>query len=242
MMADVVVNRHLLTQTDLDSGALTVHGAVIHQFRELGRYLGRVVRGDRTEGTFHLVVDEEVRATQVHIDLSSIRGGSVISEHHPLPCGCRGTFEAEGPHFELSPGGYGVFYVSQGPGGFSVRVGRPDERAEEAFDSAELGEDDMFAATMIRPGRYALSNVGTKARGEVVVSLPERGRVPFRPPDAVTVTCSTDTFRPKRVVVRSGQGQVYRFKTRSRIRIELTKPDDAEVAPAKRPAERRRRR
>ena len=224
---ELMINSAVFTQTDLDSGALTVHGAVVHAFREPGRYEGRVQRNGRTTATFHLLVGEDVQKEQVQIDLATLGA--------PMPrCECQDEGSEDGPHFQVAPGGYVLFYVSSGNGGYAVRVGRRDQETEEGFDSTRLGEGDMFAATVIRPGRYSLSGVGFEGEGELVVALPKRSREPYRPPEPVTIVCSASGFQPKSVRILAGQGQIYTFKKASAagVRIELVEPDDRARPPA----------
>ena len=47
----VTVNHHLFTQTGVDSGSLTMHGAVIHRFPEVGEYVGVAEREGRAEAS-----------------------------------------------------------------------------------------------------------------------------------------------------------------------------------------------
>ena len=106
----------------------------------------------------------------------------------------------------------------------SASAGREAEAA--VFDSTRLEGDDLFAVTLIRPGRYSVRNVASGARGEIVVAYPTVGKKPRPPVDAVEIECTEKTLRPPKIKVLAAQGQVYRFRTPSRIEIELVEPDD----------------
>ena len=147
------INWHLFTQTSLDSGSLTMLGAVIHNFSEPGQYLGTVLWRDEAVGSFHLTVDKECPEMQVNIDLATLHRAA--SERR----------ESERKRFVVKAGGYAIFHVSHGAGGYTVRVGKlGQEREAKLFDSHELNEGDLFAATLIRPGVSSVTNVNTKTK------------------------------------------------------------------------------
>ena len=209
------INWHMFTQTSLDSGSLTMLGAVIHNFSEPGEYLGTISRKGKAVGDFHLTVDKECPAMQVNIDLATLhRRSSDKCESEP------------GKRLKVNPKGYAVFYVSQGAGGYAVVLGTlRGKRQVEVFDSRTLKEGDLFAVTLIRPGTYSVTNVKTDAKGEVVVAYPRTRKVPYRPPKPVTIECTEKRLRPNKIKIEPAQGQVYRLKVPSRITIELVKPD-----------------
>lgn len=211
------INWHIFTQTGLDSGSLTMLGAVIHKFSEPGEYIGTILRENKDVGSFRLSVDKDCPAMQVDIDLATL----LRSTRARAKCESNGRFM-------VNPNGYVVFYVSHGPGGYAVVVGRIGEEGEtkRLFDSRKLREGDMFAVTMIRPGTYSVTNVNTDAKGEIVVAYPKVGKVPYRPPNPVSIECTEKAFSPDKIKIEPAQGQVYLFKTQSRINITLIKPDD----------------
>lgn len=215
------INWHLFTQTSLDSGSLTSLGAVIHNFPKPGEYLGTILQKEEDVGSFHLTVDEECPAMQVDIDLATL--------HQSAPECCESEL---GKRFVVNPKGYAVFYVSRGPGGYAVRVGRLSGESEaELFDSRELKEGDLFAATLIRPGSYSVTNVNTKAKGEIVVGYPKIGKLSYHPPRPLSIESTKnelrlDKTRTDQVRIGAAQGLVFHFRTLSRIKIELVRPDD----------------
>jgi len=222
-------NRHLFTQTNVDSGALTLHGMVIHTFREPGEYQVALLWNNETIRRFPLIVDDQAETMQVNIDLAAL--------HRP------GTQHTE--EYMLKPGGSAVFHVGRGTGGYAViatRLGEPQpheghgKRPERAatpmpFDSRELREGDMFAVTLLRPGVYSLTNNTVRAKGNLVVTYPKpRGRHEAAP-EPVTVECTEKGFVPERVELQPFQGLLFRVSAPSRIRIDLVKPDDGPEGP-----------
>lgn len=217
----VLVNRHLFTQTGVDSGSLTMLGVVVHRFPEPGEYMGVVERGRETR-SFRLTVDKSSPAMQTNIDLAMLSGGHT----HDADCGCKDKGTAPDRAFVVNPAGYVVLHVSSGPGGYVVRVGRLESPDSATFDSTRLEGDDLFAVTLIRPGTYSVRNVAGEARGEIVVAYPKPGKEPRAELEPVEIVCTEKTLRPPKIKILAAQGQVYRFQTPSRIAIELVEPDD----------------
>jgi hypothetical protein len=219
------IRHDLFTQSNLDSGSLTMLGSVVHNFSEPGNYQGRVVRGTETTASFRLTVSDECPAVQVNIDLATLASPA---QSHVVD---ESVFPEQRRHFAVNPKGYAVFYVSQGRGGYATLVGKPEEGYEaRLFDSRELREGDMFAATIIRPGIYSVVNVVTGAQGEISVAYPRIGTAPYRPPPPVFIECTENALTPDRIEIEPAQGQVYRCRVSSRIAIQLARPDGAELA------------
>ena len=225
------LNRNLLTQTGSDSGALNVHGTVMHHFSESGTYLGTLLRGEEIVGQFTLVVEGKNPAMQVDIDLNSLDRPATLRQGGELK-----------DTFSLSPEGYAVFHVSTGKGGYAVVVtGLQEGRKITVFDSRALNEGDYFVANLLRPGTYALANTCNKSRGTIVIDYPEIGRVLRQPLEPVSIIATAKAFEPGHVQLKPTQGLVFSFKTISRIEIKLEKPDDGPEK-ARRPRLLRRRR
>ena len=93
------------------------------------------------------------------------------------------------------------------------------------FDSRKLSENDYFVATPLRPGTYNITNVGTKAKAELVVAYPEIGKIP-KQPQATKVECSQNAITPGKIKINPTESLMFSFKTPSRIKIELVKPED----------------
>jgi hypothetical protein len=220
------INHQLLVQTRLDSAELTMLAVVVHNFPEPGEYHGAVMRGKQTEATFRLTVDEKSPAMQVDIDLATLNLPA------PAECPCKEGEHDDTRHFVVNPRGQTVLYVSQGTGGFAVAVNKVNDR-RILFDSRELREGDLFAATLIRPGTYSVANAN--ARAEIVIAFPKQTKTAFRPPDPITIEVTDKGLmtgaagketKVTRIGLDAAQGQIYRIRTAARIQIELLKPDD----------------
>jgi hypothetical protein len=213
MRSQLAFDQHLYTQIGLDSGALTQLGAVVHAFGEPGQYRGTARRGDLPETTFQVSVDPECAIAQVDIDLAAL-----LDEDDP--CG------DDARRFTVHPKGFAVFRVSRGSGGFSVNVRRADEdRTVKAYDSRRLEEGDIFAAMLLRPGRYSIANELSKARGEVTVAYPTVGKTAYRPPAALHVDCG-DAIKPSAIRLKPAQGLNIHATGPARVKITLVEPDD----------------
>jgi hypothetical protein len=216
------VNRHLFTQTTLDSGSLTMGLAVIHKFSETGEYFGTIHHREKKDvGSFQLTIDRECPIMQADIDLSKLyqpsRGESI----------CKRSSNENERRFILNPNGYAIFYVSNGAGRYALTVVEARREVQaKTFDSRKLIEGDMFAATMIRPGIYIVTNAYNKAKADLSVAYPKIGTVPYHPPNPILIECTKDRFEPNFIKIETAQGQLYRIRTPSRIKIELVEPKE----------------
>jgi hypothetical protein len=218
-MINPILNQHIFTQTDIDSGALTMLGTVVHNQREPGEYRGLVLLSEQSVATFYLEVDPSSAASQVNIDLATL--------NEPVNT-------EQGRQFTISPTGYVVFHVASGAGGFAVHLGKAGAGPQpKSFDSRELRDGDLFAANLLRPGVYEISNLLGQGRAEAVVDYPKPGEAPYRPPEPARVDCTAEGFRPERIRLQAAQGLIFSCKTAARIKIELVKPDDGPSGPRK---------
>ena len=211
------VNKHIYTQTSLDSASLTMLGTVIHNFPEPGVYTGTILLKKEDVGSFRLTVDGESQVMGINIDLASLH------QQNPKHCDCKSTDE-----FIVNPKGYTQFFVSKGAGGYSVVLGGLNKKGKETkvFDSHTLGKGDIFAVTMIRPGTYTFANTQTKEKGEIIVAYPKTGKVPYRSPNPVSIECKKEGLSQNSIKISAAQGIVYTIDTPTRIKIDLVKPDD----------------
>ncbi len=216
----VTLDRNIFNQIGLDSGSLTMLGVVVHSFSSPGRYRGVLYHDGKAESVFYIESDPNSAASSVNIDLAT------LDQPGAEKCGCGAPNHEPGKHFAVNPRGYAVFHVSKGPGGYAVRVDRAEEQARMKFDTRELGEGDLFSAIIIRPGTYSVTNLMTKAKGEIIVPYPKMGEAAYHPPNPLKIECTKSGFEPEKIHASPGQGQIYSFKTPSRIKIELLKPDD----------------
>jgi len=222
-----MINTQLFTQIGLDSAALTQLGSVVHPVSEPGDYRGVVLRGDDQVADFSFVVAKEGR-TQLDIDVAALDGGGQDDD-----CGCGPTSHDTTP---LAVGGYLLVHVGSGRGGYAVVVSLVDPSGKESrqvFDSRELGAGDTFAATVLRPGRYEVTNTVDGSTARLEVPYPEVGREPLRLGGPDTITVSARGFSPEEIRVKPGQGQAYAVESAARVVIELVEPYDRK--PADRP-------
>lgn len=228
-------DQNLFTQFSLDSGGLTMLGGVTHALPEPGSYRGVVYRGTDRLATFYVNADKNSAVAQANIDLSRLDPSTVIA---PTPirttaaqvseC-CGGSEDGAGHDstFVVNPKGYVVFHVSAGTGGYNVILRKAEEDPKTSvFDSRKLSEGDIFSIAIIRPGMYSLQNTLTRAEGRITVAYPRLGETAYRPPNPVSCECTADGFQPHYLDLKPGQGVHFHFKVPSRIKIDLSKPDD----------------
>lgn len=216
-----VLNPLVFSQINSDSGSLTLLTSTIHKISEAGSYDGTIMRGSDTVGLFRLnaidlpPTDCATEAkSQVNIDLKSLdlpATDHIESLSHNT--------------FQVKTGGYAVFHVSGGAGGYSVELQKTGEQKTKVFDSKKLGENDNFIATVLRPGTYNITNIDNKTKAELVVAYPEIGKIP-KQPQAVKVECTPKAISPGKIKINPTEPLLFSFKTTSRIKIELTKPED----------------
>ncbi len=214
-------DRNLFTQIGLDSGSLTMLGAVTHSFGEPGEYRGSVRQREKSIAVFYILADKNSPVAQANVDLSA------LGDTDASISTCSGDGHAACNRFKVNPKGYAVFHVSGGPGGYDIRVRKADEDPRtKIFDSRQLNDGDIFSGVIIRPGSYSITNLLTAAHAEATVAYPIIGKTAYRPPAPVRVQCTRDGFDLKRIELQPGQGLIFDCKAPSRIKIELVKPDD----------------
>jgi hypothetical protein len=229
-----IINRHMFTESNIDSGSITMRTTVVHKFSEPGEYLGNVMKGKAVVGQFRIVVGKKPEAaaaanaksaemsppagpTQAHIDLQQMEAPAARSGQ-----------AAVANRFMVRPDGYAVFKASAGAGGYAVEVFKAGERGAKVFDSRELKGDDLLYVLVLRPGTYSVTNTLANAKAELVVAYPEKGMP--RNLEPVRAESGSSSISPQRLDVKPMQGIVFSFKAPSRIKIDLVKPEDrAEV-------------
>jgi hypothetical protein len=210
---------YLFTQFGLDSGALTLLGTVVHQFTEPGEYRGAAGGPGGASTPFYLTVDKSPAVNQVNIDLATLGAPAVAASG----CDCE-TPPTASNRFSLGAHGYAVFHVSGGAGGHYVKIGRAAAApAAKDFDSTSLKNGDLFAATILRPGRYKVTNAHHKGakHSDLTVTYPGRGKAAFQPPPTLRVECTAAGFSSPRLELKATQGIVFTCQDPSRIVIEL---------------------
>jgi hypothetical protein len=217
-----IINRFIFSQVNLDSGSLTMLTSIMHRFSEPGEYHATILREEDTVGRFSIVVGE-LKTTQaaemqqsISIDLKQLDlPGSQHLESEACNC------------FMLKSGGYAVFHVSTGAGGYAVEIRKTgtEHGGVKVFDTRELKNEDIFTATVLRPGTYSIINVNTKAKAELMVAYPEIGKIP-KQPETVQMECTKNSIVPNKIRINPTQALLFRLKTPSRIKIELIHPED----------------
>lgn len=220
-MTKVHIDPNLFAQTGLDSGALTMLGAVVHRFEEPGEYRGTVKLGDAVERVFYLAVDKESPVAAADIDLAHLAGPP--SKQTAVDQYC----DTEEPWFTVNPRGYALFRVSEGKGGFSVTLRRADlDERTPVFNSIVLDDGAVFSARVLRPGTYSVTNSVGKTRAQLVVAYPPKPFSSYRPPEPQRVEVTEKGFEAERIALKPAQGLIFECHTPSRIVIELVEPDD----------------
>lgn len=228
-MSKVHIDPNLFAQTGLDSGALTMLGAVVHRFEEPGDYRGTVRLGDEVERVFYLTVDKDSPVAAADIDLARLARSAPNQTDFYEDCG---TDEA---WFSVNPRGYALFRVSEGKGGYSVTLRRADQdERTPVFTSLVLGDGALFSARVLRPGRYSVTNAAGRTRAVLVVAYPPKPFSGYRPPEPLRVAVTEEGFEPERIEAKPAQGLIFECKTPSRIVIELVEPDDGPYGGGKR--------
>src|SRR5205085_10427058 len=138
LRSDVVINRALLTNPALDSGAIAVRGTVFHVFSEAGDHDVTILRDGRVAGRFTVAVQPEGAVPQVNVDLAGLaadadRSGNVTG------------------HYAVREGGVMGFAVSLGVGRFAVVISHTaGGGSRTVLDSrGQLPAGDLFAVTPV---------------------------------------------------------------------------------------------
>ncbi|MEJ5292422.1 MAG: hypothetical protein WHS82_02405 [Candidatus Methanosuratincola sp.] len=215
------INRNVLAQCTLDSGSLGPMVALLHRFSEPGCYNAVLNQGEVAYATFTLIVDKNATASPATINL------------------CEAS-----PCYTVSPETYVVFSAPCDPGGLSVAVWRAVGGAKSAvFDSRMLGEGDIFAATLLRPGTYSASNqYGAKcaisltraAKGLARQVIGKRVRLSSRA-ECQRVDCTRESFAPDKVSAETSQPILFAVRTKEpclRIKVTLEASEDSPAGPS----------
>ncbi|HEX6076377.1 MAG TPA: hypothetical protein VFZ32_14080, partial [Micromonosporaceae bacterium] len=200
-----------IAQTGLDSGALTMLGAVVRRFEKPGKYRGTVRLGDTIEKVFYLSVDKESPVAAADIDLAKL-AGSLPQQKETGADYCAAEEEAR---FSVNPRGYVLLRVSGGRGGYSVNLRRADpEEQTPVFNSTMLDSGTIFSARVLRPGTYTVTNTHGKARAaHLTVTYPPRAFSGYQPPDALRVKVTERGFHPERIELMPAQGLIFECRT-----------------------------
>jgi hypothetical protein len=205
---DVVINRALLVNPALDSGAIAVRGTVFHVFRESGDHDVTILRDGRATGRFTVTVQAEGAPPQVNLDLAGL----------DVDIGRSGNIT--GP-FAVREGGVMGFAAGQGIGRYAVVIDHTaGGGSRTVLDSrGPLPAGDLFVVTLITPGTYLATNLASQARLPITVTMP-RGDEPYSPARPTLVRAGEHGFDPAQAHILSGQSIVLLAETPSRFLVE----------------------
>ena len=211
---DVVINRALLVNPALDSGAIAVRGTVFHVFGEAGDHDVTILRGDRVIGRFTVTVQAEGATPQVNLDLARLEADSDSSGN------------ATG-HYAVREGGVMGFSVGLGIGRYAVLIRHTAGGGSRmVLDSrGQIPVGDLFAVTLITPGTYRATNLASQARLQITVTMPRRDE-PYSPARPTLVRAGDDGFDPDAAHILAGQSIVLLAEAPARFLVEPTPPPD----------------
>ena len=209
----VVINRALLTNPALDSGAIAVRGTVFHVFSEAGDHDVTILRDGRVAGRFTVAVQPEGAVPQVNVDLAGLAAEADRSGNITVP-------------YAVREGGVMGFHVGQGIGRYAVVISHTaGGGSRTVLDSrGQLPAGDLFAVTLITPGTYRATNLASQARLPITVAMPGRGE-PYSPARPTLVRAGDHGFDPAAAHILAGQSIVLLAEIPARFLVEPTPSD-----------------
>ena len=204
---DVVINRALLTNPALDSGAIAVRGTVFHVFTEAGDHDVTILRDGRVTGRFTVAVQPEGAVPQVNVDLAGLEAGA----------GRSGNVTG---HYAIREGGVMGFAAGLGAGRYAVVIGHTaGGGSRTVLDSrGQLPAGDLFAVTLIIPGTYRATSLASQARLPITVARPGRDE-PYSPARPTLVRAGDHGFYPAEAHILAGQSIVLLAETPARFLV-----------------------
>jgi hypothetical protein len=224
------INTRFLNQTKFDSAAPTGTAVVAHELKAGDSYELAVQRRDQVLNRVPMTVMPMPDAQA----MAAATPGAERAEPVPrVPTSfdlskLARTGRAAPEDTSVAVGGWVSFSSSQDMAGHHVMVRRMKDaqtRGETVFDSRRLDDRSVYALTLLQPGRYSLKNAIDGKKAEIVVSYPQVGDAPYRPPEPLQIQVTKEGFGSKRIQLSPAQGIIFRFQTKSRIEIELVEPD-----------------
>ncbi|MGB3621136.1 MAG: hypothetical protein WBA20_07305, partial [Ketobacter sp.] len=192
-----------------------------------------IYRHDKLQRSFLLEVNASSGDSQLSIDLAA-------TEHKRPPqtaCCCDEDSDSDYKSRQLAKGGYALFYVGSGSGGYHVKSYALDpDSKQDSFDSTRLNRGDLFGITLIRPGHYHVTNTPKKRHGKISVEAITSGKAHYQPPDALQIEVDTLADQNNVVTLTQAQGMVFHASSEDRILIEL----DADTIKKQQPEENRK--
>jgi hypothetical protein len=226
-----LINQRFLRQTRFDSASPAGAAVVAHEIRTGGSYEIAVARKKDVLARLPFGVPDP--AAPPGPQASALGSGSAVRRALSVDLAklTRAGTPPELP--SVVAGGWVSFTSSQPLLDHHILLRRLEKSRDNGddLDSRRLGDRSLFGLTLIRPGRYSLVNAIGKASAEIVVAYPTLGDAPYRPPEPLEIVVGDEGFGAETFALSPAQGIVFRFRTESRIRIELVEPDDGPSAP-----------
>jgi hypothetical protein len=212
---DVVINRALLVNPALDSGAIAVRGTVFHVFTESGDHDVTILRDGSTVARLTVIVQPEGAPPQVNVDLATLEVDADRS--------AQGTCQ-----YAVREGGVMGFTVGQGIGRYAVVIGHTaGGGSRTVLDSrGPLPVGDLFAVTLINPGTYRATNLAGQTRLPITVAMPRRDE-PYSPARPTLVRAGDHGFDPAEAHILAGQSIVLLAEAPARFLVEPVPPPHA---------------
>jgi hypothetical protein len=213
-----VLNRALFAKRPLESGALSVLGAIFHRFEAAGVY-EVMIRVDRGASQRVQVNVGSGATSQINLDVTALGGDS--------DCGCEDN-EAR----SLNVGGVMGFYTSKGGSPFTVTVDQLTDRERKVvLDSAQgIPAGDLFSVTLIRPGNYRVTNGLNKSVMALSVNLPKGEKYIVSQTKSVDVVA--EGFKSRGETLFPGQTLVFQCHVPAQLRVELVDEPQPSAPPA----------
>jgi len=228
---NIKINRFLFSQTTIDSGSLTPHSTLVCKFTDPGEYQGIIMKGSGIVSRFKLnVLDERPSSRLSSLSTINSKETSQLTDVNKQVSDTSNQINIDLSNimstYTLKKGDYAVFYVSTGAGGYYIEIYRFEKGSQiKTFDSKELKDGVIFSAMVIRPGTYLITNTLNDAKAELVINYPELGKMK-KILIPINIESNTKEIVPNKINIDPSQGLIFRINTLSRIRIELTKPED----------------
>lgn len=231
------LNHHLVQATKFDSGAVSQLMAVLHRVDQPGIYRLVVTDNQRSVTVAALECVSKDGPQQLNVDLADLAGGSFHPNGPRGDCGCS---KAGNPALRVATGGLLQFFVSRGAGGFRVTLSGFEANAKPLFDSGALGEKDGVVFQLIRPGEYTLTAPPAKPRVAITVPRVRENEKITPEAGAAMLAASGHGFTMQsqpidRVQLKPLQPLFVQGIAGARLIVELTKADDADGSPDRRP-------
>jgi len=218
----------VLTQTNYDSGSLGGLASVVHPVTEAGQHPLTILQTDKAVQSLVLTVQSIPKDTGAVKDAAAANVPAALQIDLSAIVNAPGQLSAKLSELVVAASGYTMFHAPAGTSGFAAQLhasGATDQ--PPVFDSRQLGNGDIFATTMFRPGRYTVTNKVNNAQAQLRVSYPVISSTPYSPPEAFEVQLDQNGFQPNDIQLKPAQGIVFHISnTLARITIDLVEPDD----------------